>query len=149
VRPPVICLLAAALLACQTLTNKAAAQTGARSLLTPSGTDSRLVNPGFELQSRSQLPSPRPRWSETQRTGMRWGASAGALVGMLVGWSLVPDDCSEPGCDSAVAGAKAIYLAAGAMAGVVVGGAVGLVVGTAVDDGGAEHAFVALQVRVE
>jgi hypothetical protein len=35
------------------------------------------------------------------------------------------------------------------MAGVVVGGAVGLVVGTVVDDGGAEHPFIGLQFRVK
>jgi hypothetical protein len=113
-----------------------------------SPTGSRLFLTG-QPQGAPQIPS-QPRLSSSQRRGMRIGAGIGVVTGALVGWSLAPeapDTCVlECGVEFVAAALSAGF---GALSGLVVGGGIGLAVGTLVDDdnGGVYGAMVTFAVR--
>jgi hypothetical protein len=88
--------------------------------------------------------------SETQRRGMRWGAQIGVFAGLGVAWwawDRQQDDCIGLGCVGG-AGALALYMGVGMLGGMVAGGAVGLGVGTIVDDDGEARSTVELRFRI-
>jgi hypothetical protein len=88
--------------------------------------------------------------SETQRRGMRWGAQVGIFAGLGIAWvAAVPDDdeCLELECVGRAA-ALPFYLAVGMLGGMVAGGAVGLGVGTILDDSGESQSTLELRVRL-
>ncbi len=81
----------------------------------------------------AQIPSP-ARLNPSQRRGLSIGSGIGVLVGGLIGWSLAPEapaNCTLE-CGTKYV-AAALYTAGGAATGLVVGGGIGLIVGTVVD----------------
>jgi hypothetical protein len=89
--------------------------------------------------------------SETQRRGMRWGAQIGVFAGVGVAWlAWKPDDDDEcPNFECLGRGVLLpFYLVGGMLGGMVAGGAVGLGVGTLVDDGGERRSTLELRVRL-
>ena len=98
-----------------------------------------------------RYPYPGFNLSETQRRGMRLGAQIGVFAGVGIAWmAWTPDDDDECPNFACIGRAVALplYLAGGMLGGMVAGGAVGLGVGTLVDDGGERRSTLELRVRL-
>ena len=106
--------------------------------------------PEGRAQFAPQIPS-RPGLSHSQRRGMRIGAGIGWVAGAVVGWLLAPEapDTCVLDCGVEVV-ASALYAGLGGLSGLVIGGGLGLAVGTVVgdDDGSAYRAAVTFTIPV-
>ena len=86
--------------------------------------------------------------SDSQRHGMRWGAQIGIFAGLGAALLIAKhDDCESYECVGD-AGSLPLYIGAGMLGGMVVGGAVGLAIGTWVDDEGEARAAMSLTVTL-
>jgi hypothetical protein len=98
-----------------------------------------------------RYPTPGFSLSEAQRRGMRLGAQIGMFAGVGIAWmAWTPDDDDEcPNFECLGRGmVLPLYLVGGMLGGMVAGGAVGLGVGTLVDDDGARRSALELRVRL-
>jgi len=90
--------------------------------------------PVREPAARIQIPSP-PGTGDAQRQGLRWGATAGALLGVGIGLLQVrgtPDDCFMLTCPVYPL-YQTLYVTGSGAAGLFVGGATGFLIGTAIE----------------
>jgi hypothetical protein len=107
----------------------------------------RLVTPVLEVGQRYPTGI---QLSEAQRRGLRWGAQIGVFAGLGAAWwawDRQQDDCVGLGWVGG-AGTLALYIGVGMLGGMVAGGAVGLGVGTIVDDDGEARSAVELRFRI-
>ena len=102
----------------------------------------------FEAQQR---PVPIPRLSKAQRRGLRVGAQLGIFAGLGIAWMVAApeegENCANFECIGRAA-AFPIVLGAGMLGGMITGGAVGLVIGSMLDDEGDPRSTVGLSVRM-
>jgi hypothetical protein len=94
-----------------------------------------------------RYPTPGFSLSESQRRGMRWGAQIGIFAGLGIAWiAAAPDDDCEGFQCVGQAAALPLYVGVGLLGGMVAGGAVGLAIGTLVDDGGEPRSAMELTI---
>jgi hypothetical protein len=100
-----------------------------------------------ESAARVQIPSP-PRTGDAQRQGLRWGATAGALLGVGVGLLQVrgtPDDCFMLTCPVYPL-YQTLYVVGSGTVGLFIGGATGFLVGTAIEYRRSRSEFVMMSI---